>query len=128
MVQFTLDWSLAAITGNANVTALRVGYRQKSVGGAYITTGLTGSVAYHWEVTLFATVDGVEINSAQAAPVGTGGVCVSANFTTDAPPEPTYIFVPLDTVCETGNKFYTVKTITGLSSPLNVSYDPINEL
>lgn len=40
-VQFTLLWDLLVV--NTNALTLSVGYRQKTVGGAFITTGFTPS-------------------------------------------------------------------------------------
>lgn len=39
MATFNLAWNNAGIVSNTNVTAQRAHYRQKSVGGVYITTG-----------------------------------------------------------------------------------------
>ena len=41
MATFTISWSNTAYTSNTNVTGQRIDYRQKSLNGAYITTGFT---------------------------------------------------------------------------------------
>lgn len=41
MAQFTLNWFNTAVIINPNVTGQRAVYRQKSVGGAFISTGFT---------------------------------------------------------------------------------------
>lgn len=41
MSQFKLTWDNTAVVANSNATGQRVGYRQKSVGGIFNTTGFT---------------------------------------------------------------------------------------
>lgn len=41
MAQFNINWFNTAVIINPNVTGQRVSYRQKSVGGAFTTTGFT---------------------------------------------------------------------------------------
>ena len=41
MATFNITWSNAAYVSNTNVTGQRIDYRQKSLNGAYITTGFT---------------------------------------------------------------------------------------
>ena len=43
MAQFTLQWNNSAALANSNAISQRVSYRQKSVGGSFITTGFSPS-------------------------------------------------------------------------------------
>jgi hypothetical protein len=46
-------------------------------------SSLIGATQYHWEIALFATINGVEVSSAQVGYLN--APCISASFTTDAP-------------------------------------------
>lgn len=81
MAQFTLNWDNTAVLAHPNSTGQRASYRQKSVGGAWITVGFTPTndlpktatttdspnslltnVVYEFKIESLCTVGGPTIN------------------------------------------------------------------
>lgn len=89
-----------------------------------LATGLVGNTQYYWQVALFTTVSGVEVVSSSVVYIG--DVCGPYPFTTDDLPVQDLIWIPLDSSCETEGGLTIIKSITGLSSPLNTWYDEPN--
>jgi hypothetical protein len=120
-VTFTLRKSSDNTVKHGPITVNRIGTIASTV-----ASGLVASTGYYWQITLIASVNGLEINS--GLPNYLNSVCGPYTLTTDSAPIQDLQWIANTSTCESEGGFSVSKLITGLSSPANVWYDPVNSL